>query len=162
MARPSIGVEGLADERVVRLTSAANRTIEPGAHAARKVIVEAEFTNAAMTFTMPKATGSGHEYEFIVNAALTQDLVVAALGTDVFAGVARLGAVSGSAALILGVYVTSATSDKYTFNNTTSGGGTLGDKIKLVDIASGTWWVEVDAVVASTDGAGATGFAASA
>jgi hypothetical protein len=141
------------DEAVVRLTSAANRTLEPDAHAGRLLVIEAEFTNAAMTFTMPKAVGSGDRYTIINNSVLTQDFVVAANGTDVLSGTAF---VSSETAGGTDVFHTSATSDKYTFDNTTTG-GLRGDLVELVDIASGTWLVRIEA---NGSGTLATGFAA--
>jgi hypothetical protein len=54
------------------------------------------------------------------------------------------------------VFHTSATSDKYTFNITTTG-GLRGDRTELVDFAAGTWLVKI---LANGSGTLATGFAA--
>jgi hypothetical protein len=150
-----IGQPDSLDNVVVRLATAANRSLEAGAHAGRLLVVEAEFTDAAMTFTLPKATGSGNQYKILNNAVLSQDFVVAALGTDVFSGTA---VVQGETATATDVFHTTATDDKYTFNNTTTG-GLRGDTVEAIDIAAGTWLVRV---WANGSGTLATGFAASA
>jgi len=141
------------DERVVLLTTAANRSLTPEAHANRVVILSAEFTNAAQTITLPKSTGSGDKYTIFNNAVLTQDLVVAALGADVFSGSAL---VASETAGSTDVFHTTATSDKYTFDNTTTG-GLRGDKVELIDISAGTWFVRIEA---NGSGTLATGFSA--
>lgn len=161
MSRISPSVRGEFNdptESVVRLTTAANRSLNAADHAGRLVVIEAEFTNAAQTITMPKANGSGARYELVnILAPATQNIVVAALGADVFRGISM---VLDSTAQNAGVDVfqTSATSDKYTFDKTTTG-GLGGDRMVLVDVASGTWQVEVLAV---GSGNVATGFSETA
>lgn len=139
-------------ERVVTLT-AGSQSLTPEAHANRLLIVSSELTNAAQTKTLPKAVGSGNEYEIVNNAVLTQGLVIAALGADVLSGTAF---VRSETATSTDVFHTTATDDKYTFNNTTTG-GLRGDRVKLVDIAAGTWLVYIEA---NGSGTLATGFAA--
>ena len=139
-------------ERVATLT-AGSESLTPEAHGNRLLIINTELTNAAQTKTLPKTTGSGDEYEIVVNAVLTQDLVVAALGADILSGTAF---VRSETATGTDVFHTTATDDKYTFNNTTTG-GLRGDRVKLVDIAAGTWLVYIEA---NGSGTLATGFAA--
>jgi hypothetical protein len=148
-----IGQPNSANEVFVRHTVAANKSLEPGLHAGRTLIVEAEFTNVAQTFTLPKSVGSGNSYRILNNAVLTQDMVVAALGTDILSGTA---VVQGETATATDVFHTTATDDKYTFNNTTSG-GLRGDIFEAIDLAAGTWLVRV---WANGSGTLATGFAA--
>ena len=140
------------NERVVTLT-AGNASLTPQDHAGRILVISSELTDAAQTKTLPKAVGSGDMYEVWVNAVLTQDLVVAALGTDVLSGTAR---VRSETATSTDVFHTTATDDKYTFNNTTTG-GLRGDRVKLIDYATGTWLVDIEA---NGSGTLATGFAA--
>lgn len=139
-------------ERVVVLT-AGSESLTPEAHANRLLIINTELTNAAQTKTLPKSTGSGDEYEIVNNAVLTQSLVVAALGADVLSGSAFI---RSETATSTDVFHTTATSDKYTFNVTTMG-GLRGDRVKLVDIAAGTWLVYIEG---NGSGTLATGFAA--
>ena len=84
---------------------------------------------------------------------LTQDLVIAALGTDVLSGTAF---VRSETATSTDVFHTTETDDKYTFNNTTTG-GLRGDRVWLVYFAAGTWLVRIEA---NGSGTLATGFAA--
>jgi hypothetical protein len=148
-------------DRVIRFTAAASRALVPDVHAEKKLVVEAEFTDAAMTFTLPAATGSGDKYEIVINAVLTQSFVVAAKGADEMQGVAFVGTGNSGATLatIVNVFVASATSDKYTFNVTTTG-GKGGDFIEAVDLKKGFWLVRVFANAVGANAAVATGFAA--
>jgi hypothetical protein len=139
------------NERVVRFTTAANRSLTPQDHANRVIVISAEFTNAAQTITLPPAKGTGDKYLILNNAVLTQDLVIAALGTDVFSGSAF---VRSETAGSTDVFHTTATSDKYTFDNTTTG-GLRGDRVELIDLAAGTWLVRIEA---NGSGTLATGF----
>lgn len=162
MSRQSAGVTP-ADGGLVRHTTAASIVrLNASEHANRVVFVEAELTNAAQTFTLPKAQGSGDEYKLIVRSALTQDMLVNTTGADVMVGKSVLGNVTkasaSSAALIINVYVATATDNTYTFNNTSMGGVDHGDEFWAKDVAPGVWLVRVEAAVASTNGAGATGF----
>lgn len=141
------------NERVVTLT-AGNQTLTIEDHANRILVIDDELTDASQTKTLPKTTGSGDVYEIWNDAVLTQDLVVAALGSDVLSGTAKL---LSETTTNTDVFHTTATSDKYTFNNTTTG-GLRGDRVKLIDFAAGTWLVEVNG---NGSGTMVTGFAAS-
>lgn len=139
-------------ERVVTLT-AGNESLTPEAHANRILVISSELTNAAQTKTLPKSTGSGDVYEIWNNAVLTQSLVIAALGADVLSGTAKL---LSETSTNTDVFQTTATSDKYTFNVTTTG-GLRGDRVKLIDYAAGTWLVDI---IGNGSGTMVTGFAA--
>jgi hypothetical protein len=140
------------NDRLVTLT-AGNQTLTIEDHANRLLVVSSELTDASQTKTLPKTTGSGDVYEIVNNAVLTQSLVVAALGADVLSGSAFL---LSETTTNTDVFHTTATSDKYTFNVTTMG-GLRGDRIKLVDIAAGTWLVQV---LGNGSGTMLTGFSA--
>lgn len=129
-----------ASARVVASTSTA-LGLTATQHANRLVDWKPNSSGAA-TITMPAATGTGNRYEIINDLAQTQgSLVVAALGTDVFKGVAK--AFDATAAADATYFPTTATSDKATLNRTTQGG--LGyDRFRLLDIGSGEWLVDLE------------------
>ena len=149
--------------QVVRYATAATTaiTLDRETHSNRLVLYDVVCTGASITFSLPQSTGSGDKYEIVNNAIQTVNLVVAAWSTDVFAGIARLfpGGAS-TVAMLVDVFHSTATSDKYTFNFTTSG-GLRGDRFEAWDISSGTWYVQIHATILSANAAGATGFAAS-
>lgn len=91
---------------------------------------------ATQTFTLPAASGTGHEYTIFVETTKTGDLVIqAASASDVINGAV---AVTTDAA---GVTIpTAATSDTITMNGTTTG-GVQGSRVTLQDVASGVWSV---------------------
>jgi hypothetical protein len=122
-------------------------------HGERVVIINTNST-VANTFTLPAATGSGVKYELINGIAQTQgSIVVAALGADVFKGRA-LNMDSTAVATHASFFVTTATSDKMTWNRTTTG-GIYNDSIVLYDEAAAVWRVQV---TSNTSGANATPF----
>jgi hypothetical protein len=139
-------------ERVVTL-SAVTQTLTKEAHANRLLVINAVAATDLKTITLPKASGSGDKYEILNNAIQTQSIVIAALGADVLSGTAF---VLSETTTNTDVFHTSATSDKYTFNITTTG-GLRGDRTELVDFAAGTWLVKI---LGNGSGTLATGFAA--
>lgn len=124
---------------VVNTTSTA-LSLTATEHAGRIVTISSNST-VANTFTLPVATGSGEKYTLVNILVQTQGtIVVAANGTDIIKG--KAVALDSTAAADAMVFVTSATSDKITFNLTTTGG--LGyDKVEAIDIAANTWLVDV-------------------
>jgi hypothetical protein len=113
-------------------------------HADRVVLVNSNST-VANTLTLPVATGSGAKFTVINNIAQTQgSVVVAANGTlDVMKGVAVVS--NTSTTVNVQSFLTSASSDKVTWNRTTSGGAGPGDYFEAWDSAANTWTVQVRA-----------------
>jgi hypothetical protein len=131
----------LGDKAVVNSsTAAAAVSLNAAEHANRLYVVNAVIITSSKTITLPKAVGSGDKYEILNNAVQTQSLIVAALGTDVFSGTATMVDSVAVAATEVYVFQTTATSDKLTWNITTTG-GLRGDWIECYDIAAGTWLV---------------------
>lgn len=128
-----------ASARVVTTTATA-LSLTVTQHAERVLIVNTNST-VANTFTLPAAAGTGEKFTVVNGLVQTQGtVVIAANGTDVMTGKA-LG-VDSTGADTATMFVTSATSDKVTFNLTTTGG--LGyDTVEAVDIAANTWLVNV-------------------
>lgn len=142
-----------ASARVVT-TTATTLALTVASHGEKVLLVNTNST-VANTFTLPVATGSGVKFTIINNIAQTQgSVVVAANGTlDVMKG---LAIVAGSTVADAQAFLTSATSDKVTFNRTTTGG--LGqDAVECWDTAANTWNVRV---VANGSGSLATPFSA--
>lgn len=110
-------------------------------HAERIVLVQTDST-VANTFTLPVAAGTGAKFTIINDITQTQgSVVVAANGTsDVINGVAFM--VDSTGADTASAFFTSATSDKVTFNITTTG-GLGGDRVEAIDVAANTWSVTV-------------------
>lgn len=123
-------------------------------HAEKIVLVNTNST-VANTLMLPVATGSGARFTIINNIAQTQgSVVVAANGTlDTLAGTAFM--VNSTVTNNAQSFRTSATSDKVTFNRTTTGGGTGGDRVAAIDSAANVWTVEV---FGATNGTAATPF----
>lgn len=93
--------------------------------------------DAAVTVTLPAATGSGKRFRFVVSVVNTSGYVIAALTTDVLKGVVMTLDNDSTAAT---AYAASGTDDKITLNGTTTG-GQIGDWLEFQDILSGTWHV---------------------
>lgn len=131
------------------ITLTASASVNSDTHALTTVRLSAA---AGLTVTMPAATGSGDRYRFAVVTSVTSNTyVIAALGTDILAGVVAL------ATDVAGVTCpTTATSDKITLNGGTTG-GLAGSVVELEDTASGVW--TVSGTIIST-GAEATPFSA--
>jgi len=123
-------------------------------HGDRVVLVNTNST-VANAFTLPVAAGTGAKFTVVNNIAQTQgSVVVAASGTlDVMKGIALVANTSTTVNAIAAL--TSATSDKVTFNRTTTGGAGPGDYVEAIDIAANTWAVRV---VAGSVGGAATPF----
>lgn len=142
-----------ASARVVTTTATA-LSLTVTEHAEGTLLINSN-TTQANTFTLPTATGSGAKFTIINNIVQTQgSVVVAANGTtDVLSGVAFMFGTTEEAAE---AFVTSATSDKVTFNLTTTG-GLKGDRVEAIDSAANTYTVTVFGV---GSGAIATPFSA--
>lgn len=106
---------------------------------------------AGITATLPKATGSGNRYEFVVGTTLTSPGVVkVADAVDIIQGGAL---VHGSA---LACFQAAGTDDTITMNGTTTG-GLIGSRIVIDDVKPGVWAAEV---LALGSGTAATPFSA--
>lgn len=95
-------------------------------------------TAAGSVCTLPPATGSGAEFEFIVTVAATTNAHIVKVGVaaDQFAGGVGLSSDNASNA-VLG-WEPAANDDQISLNGTTTG-GKVGDRFTLVDIKPGYW-----------------------
>jgi len=120
----------------IALTAAA--TLTKKAHG-NGLIVWNSTTGAAVT--LPASSGDGTKFEILINKLIGSGslTVVVANATDVMAGVALTVDDDGVPA---NAWATSATSDTITMDGSTTG-GKVGDKITLIDMATGFWQVNV-------------------
>jgi hypothetical protein len=133
-------------------TTATTLTVTAAVHGNKVVVVN---STAPLAVTLPQATGSGELYRFIVGVAATATAhtIKVANATDVMAGCSFV--VTTTATNVEG-FATSATSDTITFNGTTTG-GIVGDKVEIMDIATGVFNVRI---TGSATGTEATPFSA--
>lgn len=107
-----------------------------------KTIVMAETGgDAAATYTLPAATGSGARFRFVVGVVNTSNYVIAvADATDIMFGNIVTNS-TGDTPDLAQPWPTAADSDTITLNGTTTGGVAKGDFVELEDIAANTWAV---------------------
>lgn len=96
---------------------------------------------AGSTLTLPASSGSGMRFEIFVGTTITSNslIVQVANSTDIMSGVCWQAADSGSS---VNGWETGATDDTITMNGTTTG-GVKGDMIRLIDVSSGIWSVQI-------------------
>jgi len=135
---------------VVNITASVG-TITAATHANRVVTLNRA---AGTTITLPAASGTGNKYTFFVGTTFTANGVIqVANTTDVISGNVYVTTTTSTNAE---AFATSATSDTITLDGTTTG-GILGDRVEIIDVASGRF-----SVVANTSATGteATPFSA--
>ena len=136
------------------VTLVATGAITAAAHSGRKLYMGEVGGNAAATFTLPAATGSGATYHFIVSVVNTSNYVIQVTGDDTIDGSVILHQDSASSVVS---FNTAATSDTITLNGITKGGVSIGDELTLIDSASNQYTVKG---VLTASGTEATPFSA--
>ena len=137
------------------VTLTATGSITAATHAGKILLMGEVGGDAAATFTLPAATGSGAEYRFIVSVVNTSNYVIqVANGDDTIDGSVTLH--QDSAATVAS-FNTVAASDTITLNGTTKGGVSIGDEITLLDMATNQYMVKG---VLTASGTEATPFSA--
>ena len=112
--------------------------------------------NAAVTLTLPAATGSGDIYKFIVSVVNTSNYVFkVADATDTIDGTIMFLADGGNT--VVG-FEADGTDDTITLNGSTQGGAAIGDYIELMDIAANQYAVRGNLTATGSE---ATPFSAS-
>jgi hypothetical protein len=123
----------------ITATGAITETVNEG-----KVNLLAEVGgDAIVTLTMPAALGTGARYEFYVGVVNTSTYVIQKASSDVFSGKAQIWDADASTGALVFDAAGSSSSDVITLNATTTGGARIGDYVKLVDLKSGVWGVEI-------------------
>ena len=135
----SDGSELVRRKRVVSVT-ASTKTVRQVELEGKEIKMDRA---AGITFTLPRATGSGDVYRFRVGTTLTSNnyKVQVANTSDFMRGKAWLLAGTNASFATANTGTATTESDTVTLNGTTTG-GLLGDYIELVDIAKNTWHVE--------------------
>ena len=121
------------------VTLVATGDITAAAHSGRKLYMGEVGGNAAATFTLPAATGSGATYHFIVSVVNTSNYVIQVTGDDTIDGSVILHQDSANTVVS---FNTVAASDTITLNGTTKGGVSIGDELTLIDSASNQYTVK--------------------
>ena len=138
---------------IVTLTATGN--ITAATHAGKTLLMGEVGGNAAATFTLHAATGSGAEYRFIVSVVNTSNYKIqVANANDTIDGSVILHQDSANT---VQTFNTAATSDTITLDGTTTGGVSIGDELTLVDMASNQYSVKG---VLTASGTEATPFSA--
>lgn len=126
----------LSDSRVIDLDDTA-LTLTQDVH--QDKIITMSHTAAASTVTLPAATGTGDKFTFIVGAVNTNNHVIqVANSTDVMEGMALIAQDSANSIV---AFESASTSDTITLNGTTTGGAAIGDRVEVIDMASGKYHV---------------------
>lgn len=122
------------------VTLTATDAITVAEHAGRILLMGEVGGDAAATFTLPAATGSGAEFQFIVSVVNTSNYVIqVADATDTIDGSVILHQDSANT---VASFNTAADSDTITLNGSTKGGVSIGDEITLIDIATNQYMVK--------------------
>jgi hypothetical protein len=120
-------------------TFVATDAITEAEHAGRILLLGEVGGNAAVTLTLPDATGSGNVYEFFVTVQNTSNYVIKVPdGDNTISGQIMYLDEDGTAVTS---FPTVSASDTITINGGTTG-GLVGDTIKLVDIAADKFAVQ--------------------
>lgn len=114
---------------------------------------------AGATITLPAATGSGACFKILIGTTLTSGSFVlqVANASDFFRGAAYTVGAAAASFLTANTGTGSTESDTLTFNRTTTGLGTIGDYIEVVDMATNVWSIEAEY---ASSGTAATPFSA--
>jgi hypothetical protein len=107
-------------------------------HAGRTLLLGEVGGNAALTLTLPAATGTGAVYKFIVSVTNTSNYKIqVADATDTIDGIMMYLDEDGTA---VSAFPTVTASDTITLNGGTQG-GIIGDYLELIDIATNQYHV---------------------
>ena len=127
----------LVSERIVTLTG--TTTITAALHEGKILLMGA--SGAALTFTLPAATGSGGRYRFVVSVVNTSNYIITALAGDLMCGNILTNSSGDSVTVEPWISLVATANIKITLDGTTKGGVSIGDYIDLVDIATDRWQV---------------------
>lgn len=141
--------------RLVTLTG--DTTITEATHEGKTCLLGEVGGNAALTVTLPVATGSGGIYRFVVSVVNTSGYTIeVADATDIMYGNIIANS-TGDTPDLAQPWPTAADSDTITLDGTTTGGVAIGDWVELQDIATNAWAVRG---VVTASGSEATPFSA--
>jgi hypothetical protein len=121
------------------VTLSVSQTLSQEKHADRTLLLDLA---AGVTITLPKATGSGHKYKFVIKTTATTNNYIIKVGntTDIIQGL--LMVFSDNAAQAVIAWEAGAADDTITLNRGTTGTAKVGHWIEIEDIASGVFTVK--------------------
>lgn len=136
--------QGAADASRVISCVASTLTVTQATHSGKIINLNRV---AGIAVTLPSATGTGARYIFFVGATITSNTTTLTRGTaaDVMSGIAMLHKATSTYT----PFLSASNSNTITLNGGTLG-GTLGDWIELVDVATNQWFVNMMLVGANT------------
>jgi hypothetical protein len=142
-------INRVADDsaRVVNTSSTA-LTVTAALHGQR-IITLSSTSTAGSVQTLPAATGTGNTYTFIVATVNTNGHVIQVASTaDTFEGIAY---VNQDSANTVATFESAAASDTITLNGTTTGGAAVGDKVVVIDYATGKFQTDIHVTGTGTE-----------
>jgi len=116
---------------VVTITGTGN--ISEATHEGKVNLLGEVGGDAAVTLTLPAATGGGARYKFYVSVVNTSNYVIkvnATPGTDIMQGQIITNSTGDAATAAVITWLTGADADTITMNATTQGGVTRGDWVE--------------------------------
>lgn len=122
-------------------------TLTVASHAGRPILLD---TAAGSVVTLPAATGTQAEFEFITSVIATSNshIVKVANATDVMSGaLATVDNADGTCTM----FGTVAASDTITLNRTTTGSVKIGERFFLKDVKAGYWSVNGTVIATGTE-----------
>ena len=142
------------------VTLAATASITAALHAGKTLNMAEVGGDAAATFTLPAASGTGDVYRFYVGVVNTSNYIIkVANANDTIDGavvVQNDSTAGGTASLI--AWPADGTDDTITLDGTTTGGANIGDYIEIVDLIANQYVVHGLLTASGTE---ATPFSAS-
>jgi hypothetical protein len=136
-------INRIADVSTRLVTITATGAITEAEHEGRVNLLAEVGGDAAVTLTMPAALGTGAKYDFYVGVVNTSGYVIQKASSDVFSGKAQIWDADASTGALVFDAAGSSSSDVITLNGTTTGGGRIGDRVRLIDLKAGVWGVEI-------------------
>ena len=157
LVTPSIGgtavgataaeIDAVADVSARVVAAGATLTVTAALHAGKIVALD---TAAGSICTLPAATGTGNVYTFVTKVIATSNshIIKVANGTDVMSGSLIVVDNADGTNTTFG---TVAASDTITLNRSTTGSAKIGERINIIDVATGVF-----SVTGTTIGTGGT------
>jgi hypothetical protein len=139
--------------RVVTIT--ATDSVTESEHEGRVNLLGEVGGDAAVTLTLPAASGSGARYYFCVSVVNTSNYVIKVDSASATIDGTVMSLADGGDTVV--GFEADGTDDTITLNGTTTGGAAIGDWIELIDIATNQWAVSGQT---TSTGAEATPFSA--
>lgn len=131
-------INRVADVSARLVAAGATLTLTEAAHDCKTILLD---TAAGSIVTLPAASGSGMEFDFVVSVTATSNshIVKVANASDIMQGV--IVALSDNAAQAVIGWEAGATDDTITLNRTTTGTAKVGHTIKVRDVKANVWAV---------------------